>query len=143
MESGGVVEGDPLGDFVGGAKSSGVGLLVVELNFETGKEGFGYRVVIAGRDASLGLVNEVVFVERVEFLAGVLSVPVGVNTLLDRAALPRAISKAVVTRLVRIWLAVCQPSTLRVARSITAARYNHPLGVFRYVISPTRTSPGS
>ena len=73
VESGGVVEGDPLGDFVGGAKSSGVGLLVVELNFEAGKEGFGYRVVVAGRDTSLGLVNEVILAECVEFLASVLS----------------------------------------------------------------------
>jgi len=35
-----------------------------------------------------------------------------------------AIAKASVTRLVRMWLASCQPVTIRVAKSITVARYS-------------------
>jgi hypothetical protein len=42
-----------------------------------------------------------------------------------------AIAKASVTRLVRMWLASCQPVTIRVARSITVARYSQPSPVLR------------
>ena len=42
-----------------------------------------------------------------------------------------AIARASVTRLVRMWSASCQPVTIRVARSMTVARYSHPSPVLR------------
>jgi hypothetical protein len=42
-----------------------------------------------------------------------------------------AIARAPVTRLVRMWLASCQPVTIRVARPVTVARYSQPSPVLR------------
>ncbi len=46
-------------------------------------------------------------------------------------------------RLVRISEAIDQPTTIRVDKSITIAKYNHPDPVFRYVISPQCLVPGT
>ncbi len=54
----------------------------------------------------------------------------------------RAISKASMIRVVRIWLAVDQSTIIRVHRSITVARYSHPELVRRYVMSPQNRVPG-
>jgi hypothetical protein len=42
-----------------------------------------------------------------------------------------AIAKASTINDVRMWGASCQPTTIRVARSITVARYRHPSPVLR------------
>nr|WP_235045817.1 hypothetical protein [Paeniglutamicibacter gangotriensis] len=44
---------------------------------------------------------------------------------------------------VRMFEDMDQPTTMRVAKSITVARYSHPEPVLRYVISPTIRVPGT
>ena len=128
VEAAGVVPAfDPVEDGPVEAGDGRPGATVDEFSFDGGEEALGDGVVPACSFASQRQGTAVIGGELAEVPAGVLAAAVGVEDRPGRwAACVKALNRASEISSVRMWSASAQPTTLRLARSITVARYAQP-----------------
>src|SRR6266550_5320019 len=122
---------DVVGDGEPRMGPAGEGLPVIHLVLQRAEEAFGGGVVPAHPGPPGAGADAVGLAEPGELSGGIL-LPCRWNAA-PGWAWPwlMAIARASVTRLVHICEASCQPVTIRVARSITVARYSQPSPVLR------------
>ena len=105
----------------------GQGRSVDELSLDGGEEALGHGVVPAFTLAAQRQHDAVVLGQFAVVAAGVLAAAVGVEDRPGRrAAVGEGHVEGVGDRSVRMWSASAQPTTWRLARSITVARYAQP-----------------